>query len=161
VTDPVLEISGGEMAETFRPVALELLRAVARLPECAHFDSAIELSVLLTDDPEIRGLNARWRGVDAATDVLAFPLEEGACLGDVAISLETAARRVDLPHWHLEDELLFLLLHGVLHLLGYDHIETEERGQMEAQEQALWTMMGRGGTLRPSDGAAHQGQGAK
>ena len=157
MTEPVLDISGEERAKTLRPLALELLRAVSRLPECANFDTAIEVSVLLTDDPEIQGLNARWRGIDTPTDVLAFPLEEGACLGDVAISLETAARRVNLPHWRLEDELLFLLLHGVLHLLGYDHIEADERKRMEAQEQALWTTMGRTGTLRLSDATALQG----
>ena len=157
VSEPILEISGEEGDQPLRPAAVELLRAVAQLPECANFDAAIEVSVLLTDDPEIRALNARWRGIDAPTDVLAFPLEEGARLGDVAISLETASRRVNLPHWHLEDELLFLLLHGVLHLLGYDHIEAQDREQMEAQEQALWTILGRGGTLRPSEGAAQQG----
>lgn len=152
MTEPILDISGEEGAEELRPGALQLLRAVGQLPECAQFEAAIELSVLLTDDPGIRVLNARWRGVDSPTDVLAFPLGEGAFLGDVAISLETASRRVNLPHWHLEDELLFLLLHGVLHLLGYDHIKPDERECMETQEQALWTIMGRNGTLRPSDG---------
>jgi len=151
VTEPVLDIANEDRAPGLRPLALSLLTAVARLPECAPFTSPIELSVLLTDDPGIQELNARWRGVDQPTDVLAFPLEEGACLGDVVISMDTAAERVDHPDWYLEDELLFLLLHGVLHLLGYDHIETDERAQMEAQEQALWTALGRGGTLRSTE----------
>jgi probable rRNA maturation factor len=109
---------------------------------------SLELSLLLTDDAGIRPLNARWRDTDAATDVLSFPLEEGPMLGDVVISVETAARRRDGDRWRLEDELLFLLLHGVLHLLGHDHHVEEERQAMEAAEQRLWTALGRPGTLR-------------
>lgn len=106
-----------------------------------------ELSVVLCDDAFIRPLNAQWRGVDRATDVLSFPLDEGPVLGDVVISVETAERRLN-PAWSLEDEALFLLVHGVLHLLGHDHHEAEERAVMEAAEQALWTGLGRTGTLR-------------
>jgi probable rRNA maturation factor len=157
VTEPVLDIAGEERAPGLRPLALALLREIARLPQCERFCDSIELSVLLTDDAGISDLNARWRGIDRPTDVLAFPLEEGGCLGDVVISLDTAGERIDLPHWHLEDELLFLLLHGVLHLLGYDHIDADDRSQMEAQEQALWTALGRSGTLRPEAAPGQNG----
>jgi probable rRNA maturation factor len=68
--------------------------------------------------------------------------------------VETAKRRANPPHWLLQDELLFLLIHGVLHLLGYDHIEATDRKEMEQTEQALWTALGRGGTLRPSEAEA-------
>jgi probable rRNA maturation factor len=143
-----LDIANEDRAPWLRPLALSVLTEVVLLPECHSFTAPLELSLLLTDDVGIRELNNKWRGIDEATDVLAFPLEEGACLGDVVISMDTAKQRVDLPDWLLEDEVLFLLLHGVLHLLGYDHIEEDERAHMEAQEQALWTALGRSGTLR-------------
>mgnify|MGYP002529051399 CR=1 FL=1 len=148
VTDHILDIASEDRAPWLRPLALSVLAEVARLPQCHSFAAPLELSLLLTDDAGIQELNHKWRGVDEATDVLAFPLDEGACLGDVAISMDIAEQRVDPPNWLLEDEVLFLLLHGVLHLLGYDHIEEDERAHMEAQEQALWTALGRSGTLR-------------
>lgn len=108
----------------------------------------VELSLVLCDDAFIRPLNARWRGRDAATDVLSFPLDEGDNLGDVVLSQETAARRVKPGQWGLEEELLFLLIHGLLHLLGHDHEDPDERAAMESAEQELWTGLGRPGTLR-------------
>ena len=125
-----------------------MVAQLAKAPPCSGYEEPLQLSIVLTDDPSIRELNERWRGKDSATDVLSFPLDEGPLLGDVVISLDTAAQRVNEPDWHLEDEVLFLLIHGALHLLGHDHIEPEERDRMEAAEQRLWTAMGRAGTLR-------------
>ncbi|EFN59074.1 hypothetical protein CHLNCDRAFT_13914, partial [Chlorella variabilis] len=99
----------------------------------------LELSLVLCDDAHMRGLNAEWRGVDAPTDVLSFELEddddedaEGGApelpinvLGDVVISLDTAARQAAERGQSLLDESRVLLVHGVLHLLGYDHEESE------------------------------------
>ncbi len=109
-----------------------------------------ELSLLLTDDVEIRGLNAQWRGKDAPTDVLSFPQDDfprppGAprALGDVVISLDTASRqsalgalpRLELEGpWSLLDEVTFLMLHGVLHLCGHDHLTEPEAEAMESLE---------------------------
>ncbi|MBN1945935.1 MAG: rRNA maturation RNase YbeY [Bradymonadales bacterium] len=120
--------------------------------------SRAELSILLTDDLEIRDLNLRYRKVDRATDVLSFPLVQpdplpphwAGPLGDVVISLETAARqapsapehRDSLPlpaqQWTLADEILFLLIHGLLHLVGYDHEEEEQARTMEEREHNLF-----------------------
>jgi len=111
-------------------------------------DGDQELSLMLCDDATIRPLNAQWRGKDAATDVLSFPLEEPGLLGDVVISVETADRRVDEPRWARRDELAFLLIHGLLHLVGHDHEEEHERAAMEAAEQRLWEATGRHGALR-------------
>ncbi len=113
-------------------------------------DPPTELSIVLCDDAFIRPLNRDWRGRDAATDVLSFPLDEPGNLGDVVLSVETASRRCEPGQWALDDELLFLLIHGLLHLLGHDHEEPDERAVMEAAEQALWTALGRIGTLRGS-----------
>lgn len=134
-------------------VAEQLLAALAA-GEAADRGAPLELSLLLTDDAGIHPLNAQWRAVDRPTDVLSFPLDEGPTLGDVVISLETAAERADPPTWLLEDELAFLLVHGVLHLLGHDHHEAGERAVMEAAEQALWTALGRAGTLRDANDEA-------
>jgi probable rRNA maturation factor len=104
------------------------------------------LSIVLTDDPSIHALNRQWRSVDAPTDVLSFPMDESespnipgmpAPLGDVVISLETAARQAPDHAYSLEDELRFLLVHGVCHLQGYDHGELDEAAEMRAEEARL------------------------
>jgi probable rRNA maturation factor len=125
--------------------ALALLAALRG--EGALGPEPTELSLVLCDDAFIRPLNATWREHDAATDVLSFPLDEPDHLGDVVVSLETAGRRLSRD-WALEDEVLFLLIHGLLHLLGHDHQDEDERRTMEAAEQRLWTALGRVGTLR-------------
>lgn len=99
-----------------------------------------EISVLLTTDKNIRRLNRAFRHKDKSTDVLSFPAPEGidgpACTaGDLAISVETAARQAGEAEHALYAELEVLLLHGLLHLAGYDH-EADE-GQMARREAAL------------------------
>ena len=95
-----------------------------------------ELSLLLTDDAEIQALNKAYRGLDKATDVLSFPQDEDAVnesgdtlLGDVVISVETAARQAEEHHLSFNEELILLAIHGILHLLGYDH----ERSPQDAR----------------------------
>jgi len=95
-----------------------------------------ELSLLLTDDFEIQELNRTYRDLDKATDVLSFPQDEDAVnetgdtlLGDVVISVETAARQAEEHHLSFNEELILLTIHGILHLLGYDH----ERSPQEAR----------------------------
>lgn len=85
-----------------------------------------ELSILFTGDSRIRKLNARYRDIDKATDVLSFPQSDGGktdslLLGDVVISVETAWRQAKDHNLSFDEELVFLLIHGTLHLLGYDH----------------------------------------
>ena len=97
-----------------------------------------EVEVLLADDRVLRRLNRAYRGKNKATDVLSFPPGEefaGAHAGDLAISLETAARQAE-EHGHtLRDELRILLLHGVLHLGGMDH--EADKGEMAEREAEL------------------------
>ena len=95
-----------------------------------------EVHVLLADDATLKRLNKTFRGKNKATDVLSFPAGEGSGVaGDLAISLETAARQaVEFGH-SLRDEVRVLLLHGTLHLAGFDH-ETD-RGEMAAREAVL------------------------
>jgi probable rRNA maturation factor len=103
-----------------------------------------ELSVALVDDDAIALLNERYRGVTSATDVLAFALEEGphaerrgALLGDVVISLETAVRQARRRRQSLDAEVLRLLIHGALHLVGHDHERAAEARRMRAEERRI------------------------
>jgi len=91
-------------------------------------ETAADLAISLVDDGAIRRLNRDYRGQDRATDVLAFAMREGrrapgdaAVLGDVVISLDTAARQARQRGVATADEVRVLLIHGILHLLGYDH----------------------------------------
>lgn len=98
-----------------------------------------ELSITLANDKQIRELNRQYRKIDRPTDVLAFPMQEGSfkglnpfLLGDVIISLETALRQANNLGHSLQQELNQLLVHGILHLLGFDHGRT-----MSGKEQEL------------------------
>jgi probable rRNA maturation factor len=99
-----------------------------------HNSENSEVSVLLTDDPHMTQLNRKYREINAPTDVLAFAMQEGEdnndlnanILGDVVISLETAERQAKEETHSLEEEVAFLTVHGVLHLLGYDHQSQNE-----------------------------------
>jgi rRNA maturation RNase YbeY len=104
-----------------------------------------ELSIALVDDEAIAELNVRYREREGPTDVLSFSLEEGphaerrgALLGDVVVSLETAERQARRARRRLDDEVLRLLIHGTLHLVGHDHEEDEEARRMRAEERRLW-----------------------
>src|ERR1700678_2622437 len=96
-----------------------------------------EVHVLLADDRTLRRLNRHFRGKDKATDVLSFPAVESGVgvAGDLAISLETAARQAKQVGHSLRDEVRVLLLHGTLHLAGFDH--EADNGEMAAREAAL------------------------
>jgi len=107
-----------------------------------------KLSLVVTDDETVKDLNHKYRGKDKTTDVLAFPLvEEGADfvsppgavmpLGEVVISCPQARRQAEEAGHTLEKELSMLIIHGVLHVLGYDHQRSAQRQRMRAREQAI------------------------
>lgn len=147
-------VVGRVRVRTLRRRAHRLLAALER--------SDCEVAILLTDDAEIHALNRAYRGYDKPTDVLSFSQLEGGgvptgagpvALGDVVISVETAERQVvdgclprlwsamgvseRAPAWSLDDETTFLMLHGVLHLIGHDHIDPADAVEMEALEAQL------------------------
>lgn len=107
-----------------------------------------ELSIDLVGDRRMRRLNREYRGKDASTDVLAFPIREAPgpasfLLGDVVISLPTAARQATVQGHSLETEIATLLIHGVLHLCGYDHERNaREAGRMRRKEHAIMRRLG-------------------
>ena len=122
----------------------------------AHDAEPCEVSVLLTDDIDMRHLNREYRGMDAPTDVLAFSMREGEAgdlnpdvLGDLVVSLETAARQASTPDGlsgvcgNLETEIAVLTVHGMLHLLGYDHqTQAEAEVMFEKQERIFRSLEG-------------------
>jgi probable rRNA maturation factor len=106
--------------------------------------SRLELSIVLCDDQAIHALNRQYRRIDRPTDVLAFAMQEGLAggfertlLGDVVISVETAAKQARLRGAPLVDELVLLLAHGLLHLLGFDHGTRAEERRMVARTDML------------------------
>ena len=132
----------------------------------AHNAEACEVSVLLTDDADIKHLNRDYRGIDAPTDVLAFAMRDGEdgdvnpnLLGDLVISLETASRQVatgdpfsathssletgkqEITHNSLETEVALLAVHGALHLLGYDHQTQAEATVMFEKQKAIFSLL--------------------
>src|SRR5437016_3031456 len=94
----------------------------------AKITGAAELSIVLTDDAEQRVLNRDWRGIDKTTNVLSFPQIEpfgpvSGLLGDIILARETLVKEADEQGVSLDDHFTHLVVHGFLHLLGYDHIE--------------------------------------
>ena len=82
-----------------------------------------ELSIFFTDNSRIKELNKTYRAIDKPTDVLSFPMDEPFLLGDIVISVEMAESQAGKFKWSLDKELARLLIHGILHLLGYEHVK--------------------------------------
>ena len=129
-------------------------KAVRGTLECENFDRNVIVSVTFTDNEGIREKNREFRDIDRATDVLSFPMydmangdmpEEGMdCeLGDIVLSLERAAEQaVEFGHSY-ERECAFLTVHSMLHLLGYDHVNSEEEDEeMRAHQRVIITHIG-------------------
>ncbi|HEV2558758.1 MAG TPA: rRNA maturation RNase YbeY [Microvirga sp.] len=108
----------------------------------------VEISLLLTDDAGIQELNRDWRGKDKPTNVLSFPapmipgLPGPRPLGDIAVAFETVTREAEAEGKTFEDHLTHLLIHGLLHLLGYDHELEAEAEIMEALEVKALASLG-------------------
>ena len=132
--------------ERLAAIALRVLEA-EEAPPC-------ELSVTVTDDETMRGLNREYASEDAVTDVLSFSQREGEefiaapegapPLGEVIIALPQAARQASEAGRSVEEEVTRLLIHGTLHLLGYDHAKLGEERRMQAREEELLEASGAG-----------------
>lgn len=113
----------------------------------------VEISVVLADDDFVRELNRTWRNMDVPTNVLAFPCSDGdesagigaeRLLGDVVVAFQTIQREAIELHLSLEHHFAHLIIHGVLHLLGYDHIEDGDAAVMEKLEAEALARLGIG-----------------
>lgn len=150
-----------EIQEQAQEIADKALKAVAEVLHCPY-DLAAEL--MLVDDEEIRQINADTRQIDASTDVLSFPyceyeipgdfhtLYEDAdsfspetgelLLGDIVISVDHVAKQAEEYGHSLIREYAFLIVHSLLHLSGYDHMEEEEREIMEEKQREVMDVLG-------------------
>ena len=121
-------------AQIRRAAKVALLRADALRPE---------LTILLTSDERMRTLNRQYRGTDKPTNVLSFPaVAKAAYLGDMAIALGTAVREADAFRKPVLHHMLHLVVHGVLHLLGYDHQAPKQAEAMESLETEILAEVG-------------------
>lgn len=122
--------------------------------EAVDYPAAVSLAI--TDDATVRELNRRWRGIDRTTDVLSFPFQEKNTesfpnpdgtvqLGEVIIALPQAERQAERMGHPLDREITVLLIHGLLHLLGYDHRKPSERRRMRARQEAILIRLTEGG----------------
>ncbi len=107
-----------------------------------HKDGA--LTILLADDEKLRALNLSFRGKDAATNVLSFPARREDYLGDVALAHGVTAKEAQEQNKSFADHAVHLVVHGVLHLLGYDHVTTRDARVMEPLEIAILGELGIG-----------------
>jgi len=143
-----------QVEEHVGPVDIKPLRkAVIETLAQQGVSEACEVVVVISDDAALRDLNARFRGIDAPTDVLAFaddtrgPFAGGSgkfprYLGDIVISIDRAREQAETAGGVLVQELQLLTVHGLLHLLGYDHAEPAEKAAMWAAQTAILMALG-------------------
>ncbi len=110
-----------------------------------------EISLFFVDRGEIREINRDYRKIDRATDIISFAYQEGEgaqftpfLLGDLIVSMEIVASHAESYETTVEKELTFVLVHGILHLLGYDHMAEKERAEMRAREEVIMKELGFG-----------------
>lgn len=126
-----------KITEEMKNLIEKSIKAVLKVEE---LDDDVEVSVSFVGDEEIRDLNRDYRGVDKSTDVLSFPMDDefiidNRILGDVIINTRRVMEQAEeLGHSH-ERELSYLTVHSVLHLLGYDHMEDEDKIEMREREK--------------------------
>lgn len=124
--------------------------AVATALQHQHAPSDADLTIVLSDNEQLHELNLEWMDVDAPTDVLSFPSEEidpetgNRYLGDILISVERAAEQATMAGHSVEAEVQLLAVHGVLHLMGHDHAEMEEKARMWQAQAEILTILGLG-----------------
>lgn len=118
-------------------------RALSAVNEALAPETRGEVALLLADDTALQALNAQWRGKDKPTNVLSFPSAmPGPMLGDIALSYDTLAREAAEKGARLADHAAHLIVHGLLHLHGYDHEADDEAEEMEALERQILARLG-------------------
>lgn len=145
--DMAINADGWQNEETLRRLVDSVLQATLRELGFNNIDS--ELSLVFTNDADIREINAKWRHIDKPTNVLSFPAfalqpgqEPGEVLGDIVIARETVEREAAEEDKSFDDHLSHLVVHGLLHLMGYDHQNDEEAEKMETLERKILASLG-------------------
>lgn len=121
----------------------------AALPALGMNENSVAVSILFTDDESIARINGEWRGKDYATNVLSFPAEnmplppgEPQPLGDIVLASGVVAREAEAQGKTLRDHTIHLMIHGLLHLAGYDHEDDKDAAVMEALETQILKGLG-------------------
>ena len=134
--------------------AAEAAVAESAFPQLGASQRTVELSVRLTGDEEVRALNSEWRGKDKPTNVLSFPMADGddlaganvagpeLLLGDIILARGVCEREAEEKAIPVERHATHLLVHGTLHLLGYDHHDDDDAADMEAREVRALARLG-------------------
>lgn len=145
--DIVVEAGGWSERDRLEALCLRAVEAAAAAaPAPPH--EPVAATLLLTDDDAVRVLNRQWRGQDKATNVLSFPASSPAGpgeprpIGDIALAYETVAREAAAEGKSLDDHAAHLVVHGVMHLLGEDHLDDADAARMEAAEVAALAAIG-------------------
>ena len=141
--------------EALASAAVSAAMAATPHGELAQFDAIIEIAVRLTDDEEVRVLNRDYRHKDKPTNVLSFPMvqpdlidglantDDGEILlGDIVLARETCTREAEERGVSVEAHATHLIVHGTLHLLGYDHMRDDEAETMESLEREIMAVLG-------------------
>lgn len=142
--------------DTNEDLDLELIRqkalkTITEVLKVENFNENAEVSLSIVDKDTIHKLNKDYRNVDRKTDVLSFPMDEEAfdnegnpifLLGDIVICLDVARNQAAEFGHSLEREMMYLICHSTLHLLGYDHIEEDDKAKMRAKEKEVMKNLG-------------------
>lgn len=141
-----INIEKGDWPERLVPLAERVL-ATALEHSGYAVEGPCEISVLLTDDAAQQALNREWRGKDKSTNVLSFPALDAddpieGLLGDISLAYETLVREADKLEKPFAQHFAHLLVHGMLHILGYDHLSEDEALAMEARETDIMGLLG-------------------
>jgi probable rRNA maturation factor len=158
---PTISVDVTLAAEAWQSTCPDVAKLASEAARCAFDEgrratafataAVSTMDITLTDDAEQQRLNRTWRGKDAPTNVLAFPAAEfdqpppaGAplLLGDIVLALETVAREAAEQNKPIADHLRHLIVHGVLHLLGFDHQTESEAAAMELREIEILARLG-------------------
>lgn len=126
---------------------VEIEKAIHKVIEVEKIDDNCEVSLTFTGNEEIRELNRDYRGIDSVTDVLSFPIEDEfevgiKMLGDIVISVERAITQSEEYGHSVLRELIYLVVHSMLHLLGYDHIDEDDKKFMRDREKFIMNELG-------------------
>lgn len=126
-------------------------RTIGKVLELENFTQNAEVSLSIVDEDSIHRLNKEYRNVDRPTDVLSFPMDEEGfdkegnplfLLGDIVICLDVARKQAEDFGHSLEREMMYLICHSTLHLLGYDHIEEDDKKLMRSKEKEVMKNLG-------------------
>jgi probable rRNA maturation factor len=145
--DIVMESTLWEAVRGVEALIVQAVEAALRVGGMDHREDA-ELSVVLTDDSGIQALNKVWRGKDQPTNVLSFPavpperMAESPALGDLVLAYETIEREATELGIGIESHITHLVVHGTLHLFGYDHMSDTDAERMEMLEVAVLATLG-------------------